>query len=182
MKLINQIFIILLWVNTLAQTSPSYHTVKPKQTLYSISKEYNVSVQDIKRWNNLSSNEISINQKLIIGYSLGNVNDQAAENQSYHTIQPGETLYSISKKYNVEVGEIKSWNKLQDNTLSVGQKLMVRHASSSGVVSQENPMPKTNKQTDSETDKINRYASNHKVLPKETLYSISKKYNVKVED
>ena len=43
----------------------------------------------------------------------------------YHTVEKGETLYRISKQYGVSVQDIKDWNNLPDNTIHVGQKLMV---------------------------------------------------------
>ncbi|MCA9463204.1 MAG: LysM peptidoglycan-binding domain-containing protein [Nitrospira sp.] len=46
---------------------------------------------------------------------------------SYHTVEKGETLYRISKQYGVSVQDIKSWNNLPDNTIHVGQKLMISH-------------------------------------------------------
>lgn len=46
---------------------------------------------------------------------------------SYHTVEKGETLYRISKQYGVTVQDIKDWNNLPDNTIHVGQKLMVSH-------------------------------------------------------
>jgi rare lipoprotein A (peptidoglycan hydrolase) len=42
-----------------------------------------------------------------------------------HTVEQGETLYSIAKKYKVEVEDIKSWNKLENSALSKGQKLTI---------------------------------------------------------
>lgn len=50
------------------EPKPLYHTVQPKETLYALSKKYVVTVENIKHWNNLSSNELSIGQKLIVGY------------------------------------------------------------------------------------------------------------------
>lgn len=46
---------------------------------------------------------------------------------AYHTVEKGETLYRISKQYGVSVQEIKDWNSLADNTIHVGQKLMISH-------------------------------------------------------
>ncbi|MFT3981569.1 MAG: LysM peptidoglycan-binding domain-containing protein [Ferruginibacter sp.] len=48
--------------------SPIYHTVAPKEGLYGISKKYNVSIADIKKWNNLSGDGLSIGSNLIVGY------------------------------------------------------------------------------------------------------------------
>lgn len=54
-----------------ATGSPVYHTVAPKEGLYSISKKYNASIADIKKWNNLSSDGLSIGMNLIVGYNGG---------------------------------------------------------------------------------------------------------------
>lgn len=51
--------------------SPIYHTVAPKEGLYSISKKYNASIADIKKWNNLSSDGLAIGMNLIVGYGAG---------------------------------------------------------------------------------------------------------------
>ncbi len=45
---------------------------------------------------------------------------------SYHTVESGETLYAISKKYNISIGQIKIWNGLSSNLISIGQQLRVR--------------------------------------------------------
>jgi LysM repeat protein len=54
---------------TTGATSPIYHTVAPKEGLYGISKKYNASIEDIKKWNNLSNDAISIGMNIIVGYS-----------------------------------------------------------------------------------------------------------------
>jgi membrane-bound lytic murein transglycosylase D len=45
---------------------------------------------------------------------------------AFHFVQPGETLYSISRKYSVTVDQVKSWNRLESNQIEVGQRLKVR--------------------------------------------------------
>ena len=52
-------------------SSPVYHTVAKKEGLYGISKKYNVSIADIKKWNNLGSEALSEGMKLIVGYGKG---------------------------------------------------------------------------------------------------------------
>ncbi len=55
-----------------ANSNPIYHTVAPKEGLYGISKKYNASMADIKKWNNLSSDGLTIGAQLIVGYGEGN--------------------------------------------------------------------------------------------------------------
>ncbi len=105
------------------------HTVKTGETLYSISKQYNVEVSEIKKWNNLTDNSISVGQKLQIANS--NLNRSTTTNPTIsqttiHKVLTGETLYSISRKYNVSVSDIKVWNNMNDNSISIGQNIKIR--------------------------------------------------------
>ncbi len=104
------------------------HTVVPGETLYSISRQYNVSVDEIKALNNLSSNEISIGQTLRITDQPSRVELPVAEGTkkntaSVHTVKPGETLYSIARNYGVTPEDLKQWNNLGDAAISIGQQL-----------------------------------------------------------
>jgi LysM repeat protein len=102
------------------------HKVQPKETLFSISRMYSVSVDDIKSWNNLKDNSLSVGQDILI--KKGKTQPQQQQQQSVkmtHTVGAGETLYSISKTYNVPVDKIKEWNGLQGNELKVSQVIYV---------------------------------------------------------
>jgi len=108
------------------------HEVKPGETLFAIARIYNVSVDDIKKWNSMRSNNLSIGDKLTI-----NVNaDQAAEinelknirennSKKVHVVNKGETVYSIANKYDITTYDIKTWNRLEDNAIFVGQELVI---------------------------------------------------------
>lgn len=97
-------------------TSNIIYTVKSGDTLYSIAKKYNVTVDEIKKLNNLTNNTISINQQLLI---------PTTSNVTTYTVKSGDTLYSIAKRYNTTVNEIKSVNNLTTNILSIGQQLKI---------------------------------------------------------
>jgi LysM repeat protein len=107
------------------------HTVKSSETLFSISRQYNVKVDDLKMWNNLSGNSISIGQKLVIKGAVSNTSNSAKnneipkENGKSHTVVQSQTLYSISRMYGVSTDQIKEWNHLEYNTLEIGQVLVV---------------------------------------------------------
>lgn len=103
----------------LKQTSPAVTTyiVKSGDSLYSIAKKYNTTVNELMKYNNLTSNLLSIGQVLKIPAT-----DSIITN---YTVKSGDTLYSISKKYNITVDEIKRKNNLTNNTLSIGQTLII---------------------------------------------------------
>ena len=89
-------------------------------SLYSIAKKYNTTVDEIKALNNLSSNLLSIGQVLKIP-------SESLKEEEYLTykVVSGDSLYSIAKKYNTTVDEIKALNNLTSNLLSIGQVLKI---------------------------------------------------------
>jgi LysM repeat protein len=97
------------------------HVVKKGETLYSISKSYGLSVQDLKSRNNLSSNLITIGQELTI-------KETSKKNESVNSIvvKKGDTLYSFSKRFNTTIEELKRLNNLDTNLILVGQTLRIR--------------------------------------------------------
>lgn len=127
------------------------YTVKSGDTLYSIANKYGMTVNELKALNNLTSNTLSIGQKLVV--SEGN----AATLDTY-TVKSGDTLYSIANKYGLTVNELKSLNNLTSDLLSIGQVLNV---SNSAVT----PTP------------TNIYT----VKSGDSLYSIAKQYGVTVD-
>lgn len=106
-------------------TEGLYHVVEDRQTLFSISKQYGVSVEEIKTLNNLSSNELKSGSKLLIKKSGASVATSPKTTGVVHVVAEKETLFSISKKYKVTVDQLVRWNNLQNKDLKAGQKLVV---------------------------------------------------------
>ena len=128
------------------------YTVKSGDSLYKIANTYNTTVDKLKAINNLTSNNLSIGQKLKIP---SNENDNT-NNVTYQVVS-GDTLYSIAKKYNTSTMDIKKLNNLSSNLLNIGQILKI-------------PTTSTN-------DYIN-----YTVVSGDSLYSIAKKYNTTVNE
>ena len=93
----------------------TYYVVKNGDTLWSIARKHNLSVNELKALNNLSSNDLSLGQRLIVG--KGSSND--------YVVSAGDTLWAIARKFNVSVGDIKSLNNLSSNNLSIGMTLKI---------------------------------------------------------
>lgn len=96
-----------------------YYTVKSGDTLYSIAKKYGITVDKLKDLNNLNSNMISVNQKLLVN---GQKKDQTTNT---YVVEKGDNLYSIAKKYSTTVSKIKELNNLKSDALSIGQELII---------------------------------------------------------
>jgi LysM repeat protein len=99
-----------VWLLAFASAAP--YTVQPKDTLYSISKKFNVPLDVLIRVNRLTSNALRVGQILEIP-------------ERQHTVQGGETLFSIAKKYGTTVEALSAVNKLSGNALRLGQVLLI---------------------------------------------------------
>jgi membrane-bound lytic murein transglycosylase D len=112
------------------------HEVKRGETLGQIAKRYQVTPEAIRSANRLAGNVLRLGHDLLIpaSTSLAQVNpapEPAAASASrglvrvVHRVRSGETLWSIARKYNVYVHQLKQWNTLGDGILKLGQQLDV---------------------------------------------------------
>ena len=147
------------------------YTVKKGDSLWSISKIYGTSVEEIKRINYLTNNNLYIGQVLRIPEMYTKEEDMVVPSYTNYKVVNGDTLYSISKKFGVSIDTIVSDNALKNNILSVGQNLKIRV--SGGVVEEcfgeDYEIP---------TISYNTYT----VVKGDSLYSIAKKFNTNVSE
>ncbi len=106
------------------QPIPGYHIVRHGETLFSISKLYNISVNDLKAINVLENNNIKIDQRLTV-VPIKNSENNSGSNSIYYTVEKGETLFSISRKFNVSVTNLKELNSNMVQ-LKIGEKIRIR--------------------------------------------------------
>ena len=130
------------------------YIVKKGDSLYSIANKYNTTVEELKRINNLTSNILSIGQVLKLPSDKAN-NVEKEENTISYTVQKGDSLYSIARKYDTTIDRIKDLNNLTTNLLSIGQVLLIP--------------------TDTNLE------TTYTVKKGDSLYSIAKKYNTTVD-
>lgn len=102
-----------------APLDSNYYTVKSGDSLWSISRKFGVSVSELKEANNLSSNLLSIGQNLIIP---GKISEKESDE---YAVQKGDTLYSIARKFNTTVDNLKSLNNITTDSLAIGQILKI---------------------------------------------------------
>ena len=113
---------------------PTTYKVQKGDTLYSISQKFNTTVDAIKRLNNITSNNIYINQELYIPTSstppseplpIPPIDDDENEEYSEYIVQKGDSLWKISRDYNITVKDLIELNNLTTTTLQIGDKLLV---------------------------------------------------------
>ncbi|WP_077619839.1 LysM peptidoglycan-binding domain-containing protein [Bacillus sinesaloumensis] len=152
------------------QTINDIYTVRAGDTLYSIAKKYNVSVDSIKNVNGLSSNMLFVGQQLRLPFYT-------------YSVSSGDTLYSIARRYNVTVDQIRTTNQLKTDMLSIGQKLriplqtgsQVENTTTTPVVEPVKPPAPTPVQETPET-------TTYTVVAGDTLYGISVKFGTTVDN
>lgn len=180
-------------------TIPTKHLIKKGETLFSIAKLYQINIDELKKLNKLTDTKIVPGKELTLSIET---NTLSAENEvkgssstiaksenkkvkietetpklvTEHRVSKGETLSSISKKYNLTTEQLKTLNKLENNKITVNQVL--------NVGSEQLAVTETSSSTKSvsQSQKTPTELTKHKVANGESLYSIAKKYKVKVDD
>lgn len=148
------------------------YVVKSGDSLYSISKKYGITVNDLRKYNNLSSDLLSIGQQLKIPNSGSGGNGSVSDDTLIYIVKSGDTLYSIAKKYNMSVDNLKKINNLSSNNLSVGQPIKI-------LVQEGNAIP-IGSSCYGEGYNEPSYVT-YVVRSGDSLYLIAKKYGVSVD-
>jgi LysM repeat protein len=110
---------------------PGYHEVRQGETLYSIARLYNTTVNEIMALNELVTDTIKVGDELIIVPMNGEkakeeIIHDTPDEPMYHYVKEKETLYFLSRKYGVTPEQIRRLNNIIDNTIPVGAKLRIR--------------------------------------------------------
>jgi LysM repeat protein len=134
-----------------ASAGGRFHTVEAKETLYSISRLYSVSIDELKQWNNLSGTTLSPGDRLRVSKPASTAATTTASTATtppktaspatttpaapqarpdysgkiVHTVEEQETLYSIARMYDSNVAKLRELNNLSTDNLAIGQKLIV---------------------------------------------------------
>lgn len=187
-KVVLIVVMVFCYAFAKAYTAPSFfqefvsHQVQEGETVYSISKAYNVSEKQIYKLNPDAKSRIYEGLVLILPSTAQKPfnNDAPQEDLKFktHKVKRKETLYSISKKYDVPEDVIKRYNKeLYSQTLRKGTKIRIpTNDSSSTVTTTEKIDPDT---TTSTVVTIPQYVD-YRVQPKETKYGIARKYGLTI--
>lgn len=133
---------------------PATHKVKAGESLSLIARKYNISIDNLKEWNNLKSNNVNAGADLVVRgdavagkpeteevpapevkqestkqvkKETSQVQEKEAEEMGTHKIASGETISAIARKYKMTVAELKTINNLKSNQIQLGQTLKVKN-------------------------------------------------------
>ena len=171
-----------------------YHKVKRGESLGLIADKYDVSITEVKKWNKLRTNNINVGANLIIVKnervvtivkkeiksskinttieeenqvaSTENISGQVNPND-YYEVQEGDNLFTIARKFNVTLEELKEWNNLEDSNIQSGSKLALlkSQTTSEKVITKKETIAATK-------ENVKHYL----VKKGDSLFSIAKKY------
>ncbi|WP_300567144.1 LysM peptidoglycan-binding domain-containing protein, partial [Flavobacterium sp.] len=167
----NQSISYLLKKSDIASVKYTTHQVTAKETLFGISKQHNVSIEDLQNANTTILKE-GLKEGQLLQIPLEKTNAIAEVKDSnlsgnFHEVQSKETLFSIARLYNVSVKDLDELNTdILKEGLKIGQKIAI---------------PNKKKTISGSARIINKETVFHTVLSKETKYSIAKKYGITIE-
>ena len=190
--------------NAVATTETQYYKVRKGDNLGSIADKYDVSILELKKWNNLKGNALALGKTLKIKSNNDSIvkapkevkvpeidkkqveeaiastdnNDKGGKNLEY-VVAAGDNLGSIAKKFNTSIADLKELNNLTSNNIGLGKSLIVGKE-----IVIENETPATNTAVASssidsfrkKTASAKNITEDYYVKKGDSLYSISKKY------
>ncbi|CAM1362963.1 LysM peptidoglycan-binding domain-containing protein [Tenacibaculum xiamenense] len=109
------------------------HIVKEGENLSNIARQYELSLGTLYKLNSMSNfDELNVGTEVVLGYAANQEEKQeffeklGMSKYTIHKVGEGETLYSISKQYNLPITELKRKNNIENNTIYLGQKLKIK--------------------------------------------------------
>lgn len=160
----------------LAQQTSETHTVQQGETLFSISRQYDIRVGDIREWNDLENDNLQPGMEL-------RITPPETSNQVTHVVEEGETLFAISREYNVTIPEIQQWNNLNNLNIALGQELVLFLQDATEEMSPP-PADTQNTERESIVRQSDTAASNTYYIVKsgDSLYRIANQHNMTIDE
>lgn len=140
------------------------HQVDAQETLFGISRRYKVTITELLEYNREADAGLAIGQLLKVPYI---VKSPVSNVGNYHTVAAGETLFSISRRYNISVDQLKALNGLTTGSLAIGQQLKVKGALAESPVKSTVPSAAV--------------IGFHTVKAQESLYGIAREYGITIQ-
>jgi peptidoglycan DL-endopeptidase LytF len=157
----------VLKIPSTATTRINTYSVVSGDTLWSVSRKLNISMDVIKRANNMTTDNLSVGQLLLIPTPLTAVQSpsQTQPAPSTYTVASGDSLWSVARSFNTTVDALRTANNLTSDTLRIGQILVIPGA---GIAA---PSPTPTQPT----------TRTYTVTSGDSLWSIARNFNTTVD-
>ena len=100
------------------------YSVRRGDTLTGIADKHNVSISDLKGWNNLSNSKINVGQRIEI-YTDGRSAPTPEPKSTTYRVKRGDTLSEIASKHRVTVSQLRQWNNIRGSNIRVNQQINI---------------------------------------------------------
>lgn len=159
-------FAIIMQVDAQNGIKTVEHVVEKGQTLYFLSKKYNLSIEDVMRFNPQIGKDMIIKEGMILKMYAKPTPTLDVKNYKYHTVEKGQTLYSLSKMYNISIDDLIYLNQLENPSIGIGDKLIVQNVDETALFTDKVKKEKGAKEeipTDNKKDKTKKEKTEDKV-------------------
>ena len=170
-KIVMIIFAAVLLLQVEAQNGINTveHVVEKGQTLYFLSKKYDLSIEDIMRFNPQIEKDMIVKEGMILKFYSKPTPTLDVKNYKYHTVVKGQTLYSLSKLYNISIDDLIYLNQLENPSIGIGDELIVQNVDTKALFTDKNDKVTVAKEeiptdnTPKKTDNSKKEPTNDKV-------------------
>ena len=164
--------------DTVATSSTNYYSVQKGDNLNSIAEKNNVSVAQLKDWNHLSNASIQLGSSLLVKGTESDTKEVVASTPELknieYTVEKGDNLGNIAKKFGTSLADLKEWNQLSDHTIVLGKVLIV--GKNEITIKTAQASVDSFKKKDKTAAVTKKIAKDYFVQKGDSLYSIAKKY------
>ena len=154
------------------------YLVQKGDNLYTIAQKYNVTIAELQEWNNISNDNLQYGALLQIASKELESKEEIAVAQERkdieYVVQKGDNLNAIATKFGSSLADLRLWNKLADNKISIGKTLVV--AKDEVAIVTEKADVSSFKTKSTVASSIKKSRAEYSVKKGDSLFSIAKKY------
>jgi membrane-bound lytic murein transglycosylase D len=170
---------------------PAHHNtvrykVKRGDTLFALTKRFDVSAEQIRQLNRLKKDQLPVGHTITLSQANTNpeflalsqelrldriASPRRVTQSTHYKVRRGDTLASIAKRHHVSVANLKRWNHIKGQSVHAGQQLVIQSKAS----------PSKQRVAKNSASKNNSHKVSYKVRPGDTLNSIGRRYNISVK-
>jgi membrane-bound lytic murein transglycosylase D len=163
--------------DSIAEKTDSFYVVQKGDNLSTIAKKFEVSIADLQEWNNLRGPAIALGASLQVTKNATSKTDLVVvpeRKDIEYTVQKGDNLGNIAKKFGASIDDLKQWNALSSNSIALGNTLIVAK-NEMAIVTNKTKLASFKKKEDYSAS-TKKTTIEYYVKKGDSLYSISKKY------